>query len=198
MLERYYHELQHFLTGKLKDRDEAADLTQDCFVRALAVLQAGGHIADPRAFLYRIAHNLVIDRHRRGLVRDALVSPTPADLPDTGPAAPPACEPETVTSAMQAVAALAATIESLPPRCREAFVLCKFDGFSQAEAAARMGISARTVEMQLRIALTACRACLARLEGPLPGRRPVAGAEANDPCPSPRPEHGALAARRRA
>eukprot|EP01032_Pedospumella_encystans_P004658 gene4658-5533_t len=53
-------------------------------------------------------------------------------------------------------------IDGLPPRCREAFVLYKFDGLSYAEVAERMGISVRTVEMQLRIAMAACWDCLER------------------------------------
>ena len=53
-------------------------------------------------------------------------------------------------------------IEALPPRCREAFVLNRFEGLSHQEVAERMGISVRTVEMQLRIAMAACWDCLER------------------------------------
>lgn len=37
--------------------------------RLLALQQAGQHITESRALLYRIARNLVIDRYRRGQVQ---------------------------------------------------------------------------------------------------------------------------------
>jgi RNA polymerase sigma factor (sigma-70 family) len=78
---------------------------------------------------------------------------------------PETFEPDTILSSGQGLAAMVETIDRLPPRCREAFVLFKFDGLSYAEVAARMGISVRTVEMQLRIAMDACWACLERTNG---------------------------------
>ena len=78
---------------------------------------------------------------------------------------PSTFEPDTILSSGQGLAAMVATIDRLPPRCREAFVLYKFDGLSYAEVAERMGISVRTVEMQLRIAMQACWTCLDEVNG---------------------------------
>ena len=44
-------------------------------------------------------------------------------------------------------------LSMLPPKCRQAFELRKFDGLSQREIAARMGISQSTVEKHLIKAL---------------------------------------------
>lgn len=158
MFEHYYRELLHFLTRKLRDGDAAADLAQESYARVYAAQKAGEAVRDPRALLYRTARNLVVDRHRHEQVRLGVESP----LPDTDPAepdaqpAPAAYEPEALAASQQAVGQLVATIEALPPRCREAFLLNRFEGLSYAEVAARMGVSAKAVEQHIRHALDAC------------------------------------------
>ncbi|MES2611116.1 MAG: sigma-70 family RNA polymerase sigma factor [Pseudomonadota bacterium] len=167
MVTRYYRELLNFLSRSVKDRATAADLAQESFARIYAAQQAGQAIRDPRALLYRTARNLLTDHHRRGAVR-ALAGEVPDDgtLGDAEAwAAPSAFEPDAALSSGQGLAAMIATIDALPARCREAFVLYKFDGLSYAEVAERMGISVRTVEMQLQIAMKACWKCLDEING---------------------------------
>jgi RNA polymerase sigma factor (sigma-70 family) len=57
-------------------------------------------------------------------------------------------------------------IEDLPLRCREAFILHRFDGLPHVEVAERMGISCKMVEQHIKLAMTACRRCKARLDAP--------------------------------
>ncbi len=176
MLERYYRELLGFLSRAVKDRDTAADLAQESYARVLAAQQAGRPVRDPRALLYRTARNLVIDQHRRADVRaEAGEAAAPGDEEAglDGLAGPRSNEPDAILASREGLAAVVATIDSLPPRCREAFILYKFDGLSYAEIAERMGISPRTVEMQLRIAMQACWRCMDELDGtagPAPAR----------------------------
>lgn len=162
MFERYYRELLNFLSRAVRDRDTAADLAQESYARVLAAQQGGQSVRDPRALLYRTARNLVIDQHRRAGVRAETSdsSPTEDDAPGLDHlAGPRSLEPDTILASREDLAAVVATIDQLPPRCREVFILYKFDGLSYAEIAERMGISTRTVEMQLRIAMDACWRC---------------------------------------
>lgn len=69
LLERYHRELLNFLTRQVNDRDAAADLAQESYVRVLSAQSSGLAVLDVRALLYRIARNLVIDQHRRAEVR---------------------------------------------------------------------------------------------------------------------------------
>jgi len=167
VFERYYRELLNFLARSVRDRDTAADLVQESYARVLAAQQAGQSVQDPRALLYRTARNLVIDRHRRAEVRGETAESV-QDGEWEGVAGPRSLEPDTILASREGLAAVVATIDQLPPRCREAFILYKFDGLSYAEIAARMGISTRTVEMQLRIAMEACWRCQDELEGAAP------------------------------
>lgn len=48
-------------------------------------------------------------------------------------------------------------INNLPERCREVFTLCRFEGMKYKQIADQMGISVKTVEMQMGIALKRLR-----------------------------------------
>lgn len=56
------------------ERERAKDLVQETFVRTWDYLSRGKHIDSPKAFLYRVLNNLIIDesRKRRTLSLDAL------------------------------------------------------------------------------------------------------------------------------
>ncbi|TCP02965.1 RNA polymerase sigma-70 factor (ECF subfamily) [Rubrivivax gelatinosus] len=155
VLERHYRELLNFLCRLVGDRHAAADLTQESFMRVLALQQAGQAVLDGRALLYRTARNLVVDRHRRAAVRrhDALEELAE----DEHPSAPPRWQPDEALASRQDAQACLAAIEALPPRCREAFVLHVFDELSQAQVAERMGISVSMVEKHVARGLLACR-----------------------------------------
>jgi RNA polymerase sigma-70 factor, ECF subfamily len=51
-------------------------------------------------------------------------------------------------------------ISQLPEKCREIFLLCRFDGLKYIEIAEKLGISVKTVEMQMGIALKKLRKSL--------------------------------------
>jgi len=148
----------NFLSRQVGCRDTAADLAQESFARVISAQQAGVAITDLRALLFRTARNLVIDRHRRQAVRqhDDLDA-----LPDAEqPLAPEQEQPEEALSRRQQDEALLAAIESLPPRCREAFVLSRFEGLPHQEIAERMSISKNMVAQHVARGLLACQAAL--------------------------------------
>jgi RNA polymerase sigma factor (sigma-70 family) len=180
VFERYYRELLGFLARKVRDRDVAADLAQESFARVYAAERSGSVVHDPRALLYRTARNLLVDSYRRAEVRapegDAELGMVEPDMY----AGPDALEPEAALNARQRFEALADTVDRLPTRCREAFILVKFDGLTHAQTAERMGISVKTVEMQIQIALQACREKMAHLDGTITAPRAPRGRPKKD------------------
>jgi hypothetical protein len=54
-----------YLFRVLDNRDEAEDLTQEVFLRLYAHLQKGNPVANVRAWVFRVAHNLAIDQQRK-------------------------------------------------------------------------------------------------------------------------------------
>lgn len=157
MLERYHRELLNFLLRQVNDRDAAADLAQESCARVLAVQQRGQPVLDVRALLYRTARNLVIDRHRRNDIRrhEDLHTLTDAEHP----LAPRHQQPEEAMASSQIARAYLDTIEALPPRCREAFMLHTFEELSHAQIAVQMGISVSMVEKHVVRGMVACKLC---------------------------------------
>jgi RNA polymerase sigma-70 factor (ECF subfamily) len=163
VLERYHRELLNFLNRQVGDSDTAADLAQESFARVLGAQSSGQAVLDMRALLYRTARNLVVDQYRRAEVRrhediDALAE-------DQSPPAPRHLQPEEALASRQITHAYLATIDALPPRCREAFVLHVFDELSHARIAEHMGISVSMVEKHIVRGMMACKQCQRRLRG---------------------------------
>lgn len=149
--ERYYTELFRFLSGKLRDKHLAEELTQETFSRALASPE---QVSSHRGLLYHIARNLLVDRYRQ----QKQFGETQAIAADEM-LAPGGEQPDNLFENQQYINAIVAAIEALPPRCREAFILHRIEDLSQSEVAARMGISTNMVEKHIIRAMLACRAC---------------------------------------
>ncbi|MSR71693.1 MAG: RNA polymerase sigma factor [Candidatus Taylorbacteria bacterium] len=50
---------------KTLNRDEAKDMLQDTFIKTWQYIQGGGEVLNIKAFLYRTAHNIVVDHYRK-------------------------------------------------------------------------------------------------------------------------------------
>ncbi len=148
--ERYYSELFRFLSGKLRDKYLAEELTQETFSRALASPE---QVSSHRGLLYRIARNLLVDLYRVQKQHEDAPDMDADDLP-----APGHEQPDSLLENQQYIEHIVAAIEQMPPRCREAFIRHRIDGQSQSEVAASMGISINMVEKHIIRAMLACRA----------------------------------------
>lgn len=142
--------LQRFLLRVLGNPADAADAAQETSLRLLKAL-ATTDIEHPRVFLFHIARNVAatLGQRRRfeaGLFR----SLTDEDL---AAIADPWARGEQGLIARQQLRLVAAAIDALPPRCREAFLLSAFDGLANGEIAARLGISRNMVEKHVAKAL---------------------------------------------
>ncbi|MGI8839781.1 MAG: RNA polymerase sigma factor [Caulobacteraceae bacterium] len=106
-------------------------------------------ILNPRAYFFVTARHLVGEVLRRSRIVEIK---TMADIDalnivdDDG-------GPERRLSGREEVERFRHVLASIPPKCREAFELRKFDGLSQREIAGRMGIAESTVEKHLSKAL---------------------------------------------
>ena len=63
--EAYNDELFRHASLRLKDRDRALELTQECFLKVWQYAQKGGEVRELRPFLYQTLRNLIIDEYRR-------------------------------------------------------------------------------------------------------------------------------------
>ncbi|HEV2561630.1 MAG TPA: sigma-70 family RNA polymerase sigma factor [Rhizomicrobium sp.] len=136
--------LMQFLQHNWHNKSEVADLRQDVYERVCEAAQL--QIPEQtKAFVFRTARNLLIDRVRREQV-------VPIDAAADIDALNVAIEtpgPERNAIARDELRRLQAALDRLPPRCREAIVLGRIEGLSGQEIAARMGISEGVVSRHL-------------------------------------------------
>lgn len=156
-------ELLRFLVARCGNREEADDLLQDLWIKAAD--QPSGPIANGRAYLFRMANNLVLDRRRaehRAMARDRAwveadghLGVDPEDRPD------PALPADEAIMQSQEAEMVRQAIASLPPGAQKALRLHRLEGYPQAEVAQIMGISRSGVEKHLAVAMKHLRNALA-------------------------------------
>ena len=151
LLETYLEKrpaLVRFFAARLKSAGAAEDLVQELYLK-LAALDPAEEIDNPSAFLYRAAHNLMLDRQRqerRTSLRDGAWHEV-QELRAGEPAA------DDALAARRRMMKLSAIVEEMPPKMRQAFRLHKLEGLSHAETAEAMEVSVSAVEKHISAAL---------------------------------------------
>lgn len=144
-----------FLLRGCSDRERAAELLQDVWaavIRSRASYQARAKFT---TWLYRLAHNRLVDEYRAGRLSTA---PLEDDLPV---AAPEHEQPERRAQADDGLRRILSALASLPLEQREAFLMKEEGGLSLEEIAVAMGVGRETVKSRLRYALAKLRMELA-------------------------------------
>jgi RNA polymerase sigma factor (sigma-70 family) len=127
---------------------ETEDNVQEACLRALQLDQAQ-IIHRPFHYLKRITRNLFIDRARRR-ARAVRIFDQVEDLSQFADQAP---GPEQYLAGKQLLASVLAEIDQLPPRCRQAFLMHRFENASYPIISRRMGISVSMVEKHIATAM---------------------------------------------
>ncbi|MEE3623905.1 RNA polymerase sigma factor [Nitrospirillum sp. BR 11752] len=145
-LEAHQSALRGYFARRVRQAQDVDDYVQDVYLRALSAAPDRG-VDNWRAFLLRVANNLLIDRFRRNTARhqdahDGLEEV--AELVDDG-----AATPERTLMFRQELACLEAALRDVDPLARHAFLLVRVDGLSHREVAGRLGLEVKTVSRQI-------------------------------------------------
>jgi len=153
-------ELLRFLIARTGNPAEAEDLLQELWLRVRDA--APGPVANGRAYLYRAAQNLVLDRLREARRREARDRDWSDIQAETVPGDRVDPQPQALDTliAREDVEALRAAIAHLPEGAGRAFRLHKLEGLPHAEVAARLGISRSGVEKHIAVAMAHLRRTL--------------------------------------
>jgi RNA polymerase sigma factor (sigma-70 family) len=137
-----------------EDRD---DILQEVYCRLLTV-GSTDHILDPRAYLFKAARRVLLQKIRKTRVVPITTMQNLDDLavPDRRG------DPEVALSARTELNHVLDLIRGLPERCRQVFILRKVHGCSQAETAEKLKISENIVEKDTAKGLTLILDDLAR------------------------------------
>ncbi len=143
LYERHLDEIQRYIFYRVASRLDAEDLTETVFLKAWEALpRFGSDHVNLRAWLYRIAHNIVVDYYRTRKPDDG---PPAAQLHDDHPS------PEHQSQLRDDHQHLAAAIQSLDANLQQV-IICRFvNGLNHTETAQVMGIQEGYVRvLQLR------------------------------------------------
>jgi RNA polymerase sigma-70 factor (ECF subfamily) len=128
-------QLRRYFRFKTGDRDGAADLVQDAFVKMMEAPAA--EIRNPAAYLQRIARNLIVD-----WFRDRRSKPHSEGVPlhecDAAIAAP-----------QEDLSLFEDAVRGLSDKTRTVFLLKRVEGLTYEQIAKRLSISAKTVEYHM-------------------------------------------------
>ncbi|HJV26185.1 MAG TPA: sigma-70 family RNA polymerase sigma factor [Aromatoleum sp.] len=122
-------ELRGYLRHRSGSPEEADDLLQEVFIRALGQESQFCVIENPRAWLFQVARNILVDRFRHA--HEHL--PLPDDIPEV-----PLDEAPAVDALSQC---LPRALSELSAEDRPAITFCDIEGNSQQALAEQLGIS---------------------------------------------------------
>lgn len=144
LLSREYRPaLMAFFLRRVHDHAEAEDLTQEVFVRLAA--RNGEAVDCARAYVFKVASNLIKDRVRRYRIRlDYLssVGEIESQYVET-------IDPFRVSASKDSIAAMCAALGELNELTRHVFILYRLEGMNKAVIAAAFGLSISSIEKHI-------------------------------------------------
>ncbi|CAG0996655.1 putative RNA polymerase sigma factor FecI [Methylophilaceae bacterium] len=144
--------LHSWLSKKVGSSFDAADLTHDTFMRVL-LKDDTEQIVEPRAYLTRIAHGLMVNFLRRRDLENAYI----AALESLGESREKMFPcPESYLLNLEKLVAIDRMLDGLPVKVRTAFLMHKINGSSCAEIAEELGMSVISIKKYIARALIHC------------------------------------------
>jgi len=140
--ELYADELFGFCCSKVRYREEALDIVYDAFVKFWGAMSARTPILNPKAYLYSIVRNKIIDHYRSVAVHR--VFPLGSELLDTL-----ADTAESVESKIDTKLVLK-SINELPDSYREPILYRYVDGMAVSDIATLLGVSPGAITKKLK------------------------------------------------
>jgi RNA polymerase sigma factor (sigma-70 family) len=189
LFQRYSAPVGAYVAAMVRDHGHSEEVTQEVFISALRSLRSSRRPISFKPWIYEIARNACIDRHRRVRRGDELAAGgdayrecDPSHLVGARP------QPSDEVEVRARFDELCRTLMGLPALDRKLLVMREFEGRSYSEMVERTGLSAAAVES----ALFRARRRLTDRCGAT--ARPMMAAEEDaPPAPEPlskRPPHG--------
>lgn len=144
-----------FITKRTGDPQLAQDILQDLYVK-LEGQSSATEVKYPKAYLYRIANNLIIDQQR--------FQSRFTDSDDDSLHQVNELGPEVELEHQQRLKIVAQALNELPDKTKDVFTMQRLQQVDKSEVASNLGISVNMVEKHLRRAVQYCRDKLYKLE----------------------------------
>ena len=155
LYDEYYNKIAHYAFVRIGDRAEAEDLAGEVFLKALESLKSYEERGVPmQAWLFRIAHNLVVD-HLRKVTKRKTVSIDTVQVEAEAEA-----DPAVLADRNIELEKVAGAMEQLTPEQREVLRLRFFGGLTSKEAGSILKKSDGAVREMQRAAVEKLRRLL--------------------------------------
>jgi RNA polymerase sigma factor (sigma-70 family) len=160
LYKRWRGPLYRYFLRQCTHAGQAEELFQDIFMRVIGAAATYQGNAKFSAWLFRIAHNRLVDHWRAAGVEP--VDPMPINHCDDDdyefdPPAPVETGPEQQVERLALGKSLVAALTALPELQREAFLLAEEAGLPLDEIAALTGVGRETIKSRLRYATAKLR-----------------------------------------
>lgn len=154
LLSRYQSKLFNYIYFVVRNQEQAEDIFQETFVKAIVTIQQGRYTADGRfgAWLTRIAHNLVIDSFRQERNENTVSNDeSEVDLLNNADLCDDNIEMQMVND--QTLADVRRLVDALPDNQREVIYMRFYQDLSFKEIADITGVSINTALGRMRYAI---------------------------------------------
>ena len=153
LIDSYHHKLCVYANSLVKNIYSAEDIVQNVFIKVWEQRERLKSDHAIKSFLYKLVYNEFIDLYRKNQslfsleksYYDALNSIVLEDDSE---------------SLQRVINVVNKEIQSLPPKCKEVFILSKKEGLTNIEIAEHLDISIKTVEAQITKAFSILRSSL--------------------------------------
>jgi len=139
--------IYRFLNRFLADQETAKDLIQDTFLKFWMHRKQIDLTKSPKAYLYKIAHNLAFNHLTRNH-SDTKISLKKIEILSA------LINPAEEYDRLFLMDDFQSAVNELPERCRATFILCKYEGFRYSEIAEILDVSIQTVKNQMNKSLS--------------------------------------------
>ena len=154
LLSRYQSKLFNYIYFVVRNQEQAEDIFQETFVKAIVTIQQGRYTADGRfgAWLTRIAHNLVIDSFRQERNENTVSNDeSEVDLFNNADLCDDNIEMQMIND--QTLADVRRLVDALPDNQREVIYMRFYQDLSFKEIADITGVSINTALGRMRYAI---------------------------------------------
>lgn len=140
---KYYNELLYYAQRMVRNKDIAYDIIQEAYAKTLEKSKKIA-IENERAFLYKVAKNIIIDEVRKN---DKIST---IDHEYDSFTSPIKEQPEEIAIKDNYYKSLMNEVDTLPLRTKEAFIFNVIDGYTRKETALMMNITISAVDKHIQ------------------------------------------------
>jgi len=153
LLERYQDKLFTYISFIMRDREQADDIFQETFLKALVTIRRGAYSSNGKfgAWITRIAHNLMMDSFRQERAESPVCIEGDRDVLNDSRLSDPTIEDSIIND--QTLADVRRMVDLLPDNQREVVFMRYYQDMSFNEIAAATGVSINTALGRMRYAI---------------------------------------------